>query len=324
MGPAIAYFGTVTPGQETEASARAHVVEQILDRVLPGWRSDPPKNDEDYDWLRHQAPRAKAALQRQSELAQKLGDNAPDMDAANLHPWRGRTAGPAKSSLVALHRRLLPKRSSTTLGGGAWLLGYRSTKSDPCRESRSVIPTRPVGCDRAPDSRVAEQGSAAPPCDVWLRPGVPLCFRAQVRARPHRLRLPRGRLASRSSRGVVSVALAHLDNRPGTDRSPHGAFHRPQTWPELTCAVEAATALATHCRSGCWLTASMWLTFRPTWLPGAVVRHRHNRKTGGPWRASPVFPNAKSSFGSSKPLRIAHLEPSTGSLPLLVWVARAA
>lgn len=119
MGPAIAYFGTVTPGQETEASARAHVVEQILDRVLPGWRSDPPKNDEDYDWLRHQAPRAKAALQRQSELAQKLGDNAPDMDAANLHPWRGRTAGPAKSSLVALHRRLLPKRSSTTLGGGS-------------------------------------------------------------------------------------------------------------------------------------------------------------------------------------------------------------
>ena len=72
---------------ETEASQRAHVVEQILDRVLPGWRKDRPKKDEDHNWLRDQAARAKAALQRSAELAEKLGDNAPDMDAANLHPW---------------------------------------------------------------------------------------------------------------------------------------------------------------------------------------------------------------------------------------------
>lgn len=87
MGPGVAYFGTVMSGSETEASQRAHVVEQILDRALPGWQRDRPKKDEEFNWLRNQASRAKAALQRQAELAEKLGDNAPDMDAANLHPW---------------------------------------------------------------------------------------------------------------------------------------------------------------------------------------------------------------------------------------------
>lgn len=86
-GPGIVYFGTVMRGAETEASALAHVVEKILDRVLPGWAKDRPKKDEEYDWLRDQASRAKAALQRSAELTEKLGDNTPDMDAANLHPW---------------------------------------------------------------------------------------------------------------------------------------------------------------------------------------------------------------------------------------------
>jgi Protein of unknown function (Hypoth_ymh) len=74
-------------GPRTDASARAHVVEQILDRVLPGWRRGRPKDDGRYSWLRDQASCAQAALQRSEELAEKLGDNAPDMDAANLHPW---------------------------------------------------------------------------------------------------------------------------------------------------------------------------------------------------------------------------------------------
>lgn len=86
-GGDVFIVGTHMRGSETEASQRAHVVEQILDRVLPGWARDRPKTDGDYDWLRDRASRAKAALQRQAELAEKLGDNAPDMDAANLHPW---------------------------------------------------------------------------------------------------------------------------------------------------------------------------------------------------------------------------------------------
>lgn len=87
MGPGITFFGTVMRGPETEASERAHVIEQILDRVLPGWSRDRPDKDKSYSWLRDQASRAKAALERQAKLAEKLGDNAPDMGAANLHPW---------------------------------------------------------------------------------------------------------------------------------------------------------------------------------------------------------------------------------------------
>ncbi len=87
MGPGIAYLGTVMSGSPTEAAARAHVVEVILDRVLPGWRQGLPVQDKEYSWLRSQAARAKTALERRSELAEKLGENTPDLDAANLHPW---------------------------------------------------------------------------------------------------------------------------------------------------------------------------------------------------------------------------------------------
>ena len=80
-------LGTHMRGSNTEASQRAHVVEQILDRVLPGWRKERPEKDVKYIWLRDQAARGKAALQRKAELKEKLGDNAPDMDASNLHPW---------------------------------------------------------------------------------------------------------------------------------------------------------------------------------------------------------------------------------------------
>jgi len=86
-GSGVVIFGAHMRGSATEAAQMAHVVEQILDRALPGWVRDRPKKDEKYTWLRDQASRAKAALLRQSELAEKLGDNAPDMDAANLHPW---------------------------------------------------------------------------------------------------------------------------------------------------------------------------------------------------------------------------------------------
>lgn len=86
-GGGVIVLGTHMRGSETEASQRAHVVEQILDRVLPGWRQDRPGKDGSYAWLRDQASRAKASLQRAAELAENLGDNAPDMDAANLHPW---------------------------------------------------------------------------------------------------------------------------------------------------------------------------------------------------------------------------------------------
>lgn len=86
-GGGVLMLGTHMRGSQTEASQRAHVVEQVLDRVLPGWSKDRPEKDTKYGWLRDQASRAKSALERATELAANLGDNAPDMDASNLHPW---------------------------------------------------------------------------------------------------------------------------------------------------------------------------------------------------------------------------------------------
>lgn len=87
QSPGVVRVGTRMRGTAPEASEHAYVVEQILDRVLPAWRRERPDSDPKYAWLRDQASRAKAVLQRGDELAEKLGDNAPDMDAANLHPW---------------------------------------------------------------------------------------------------------------------------------------------------------------------------------------------------------------------------------------------
>jgi len=85
--PGVVHLGTVMRGSQVEAAAAAHVVEQILDRVLRGWRGERPEQDPQYRWLRDQAARAKSQIQRADELAEKLGDDAPEMDAGNLHPW---------------------------------------------------------------------------------------------------------------------------------------------------------------------------------------------------------------------------------------------
>lgn len=73
---------------ETEAAQHAHVVEQILDRVIPTWRSNhKPSSDQEWLHLREWAARARSVLQREEELRERLGDGAPDMDASRLHPW---------------------------------------------------------------------------------------------------------------------------------------------------------------------------------------------------------------------------------------------
>ena len=66
--PGVTYLGTVMRGPSTEASERAYVVEQILDRTIPSWRSEKPAADKDFRWLRKQASRAKVALEREEEL----------------------------------------------------------------------------------------------------------------------------------------------------------------------------------------------------------------------------------------------------------------
>ena len=77
-----------TDAPQSAVIARAQVVEQILDRVLPEWRASVPR-DVSGRWQQHRqaAQRAIAQLERQAEIDEKLGENAPRMNAANLHPW---------------------------------------------------------------------------------------------------------------------------------------------------------------------------------------------------------------------------------------------
>jgi uncharacterized protein (TIGR02391 family) len=78
----------VTAASNAEIIPAAQVVEQILDRVLADWRSSVPVGKSNR-WVQHReaAQRALAQLKRQEEIRERLGDAAPLLDAARLHPW---------------------------------------------------------------------------------------------------------------------------------------------------------------------------------------------------------------------------------------------
>lgn len=87
--PGVAFLGDDRyPRGREEIPAAAQVVEQILDRVLPRWRSDVGE-DKKRRWQQHReaAKRAVAQLEREDEILERLGDNAPSLNAAQLHPW---------------------------------------------------------------------------------------------------------------------------------------------------------------------------------------------------------------------------------------------
>ncbi|MFJ7629818.1 TIGR02391 family protein [Streptomyces sp. NPDC097595] len=78
-------------GSQDEIIASAHAVEQILDRVLPDWRTsvDAVGNTRVNRWYQHReaAQRADAALVRDAEIRERLGDDAPQLSAGTMHPW---------------------------------------------------------------------------------------------------------------------------------------------------------------------------------------------------------------------------------------------
>ena len=90
-GAAVATAQRSNLGEQDEIRASAQVVEQIIGRVIPDWRSSVPDVDNSNvnRWSQHieAATRARAQLLRQAELAEKLGDNAPRLSASHLHPW---------------------------------------------------------------------------------------------------------------------------------------------------------------------------------------------------------------------------------------------
>lgn len=73
---------------EEEVVAQAQIVERILNSVVPNWRTT-IKSSPSLRWKQHReaAIRAKAQLLRDPELRANLGEDAPEISAANLHPW---------------------------------------------------------------------------------------------------------------------------------------------------------------------------------------------------------------------------------------------
>lgn len=75
---------------EEQIIAQAQVIEQIFDRVIPAWKDEVSKRAASYDsWSGHRetAQRALAQLERDQEIKDNLGEAAPDLNAARMHPW---------------------------------------------------------------------------------------------------------------------------------------------------------------------------------------------------------------------------------------------
>lgn len=89
-GPGIIGVFYETAASDDDITKEAQVVEQILTRVIPDWQSKlGTVSGYDNEWkpLRDVSIRAREVLQRQDEIKQNLGDNAPEISAANLHTW---------------------------------------------------------------------------------------------------------------------------------------------------------------------------------------------------------------------------------------------
>ncbi len=99
----IGFHSYRTNESEDEVVKRAQITEQILERVVPGWRSDIEKKDRQ-KWSVHYeaAVRAREELVRADEVKQNLGENAPELSAAELHAW---VWGGAKSLWQSGHFR---------------------------------------------------------------------------------------------------------------------------------------------------------------------------------------------------------------------------
>lgn len=84
----IGFHSYKTAAAEDEIVKRAQIVEQILDRIVPGWRSELEKKDRQKWSIHYEASiRAREELMRAEEVRENLGENAPDLSAAELHHW---------------------------------------------------------------------------------------------------------------------------------------------------------------------------------------------------------------------------------------------
>ncbi len=88
-------FSQQTVSPDEEVISQAAVVEKILDRELPQWRTK-VWSEINNRWSGHReaAIRAKELIERQGEIELNLGDSAPSISAATLHPWVWSAAAP--------------------------------------------------------------------------------------------------------------------------------------------------------------------------------------------------------------------------------------
>ncbi|MYS92000.1 MULTISPECIES: TIGR02391 family protein [Streptomyces] len=93
----------ITAASNDEVAKQAQVVEQILEHVIPGWSSRYSESRNNR-WTGHReaAIRAREALIRKQELDENLGENTPELSAAELHPW---VRGGASSQWQSSHFR---------------------------------------------------------------------------------------------------------------------------------------------------------------------------------------------------------------------------
>ncbi|WP_435278319.1 TIGR02391 family protein [Rhodococcus yananensis] len=78
-----------TAAPDVEVARQAQIVEKVLDRVISNWRIEISGKMANNRWARHReaAIRAREELIRKQEVEENLGENAPELSAAELHPW---------------------------------------------------------------------------------------------------------------------------------------------------------------------------------------------------------------------------------------------
>lgn len=78
-------------GDQAAIVESAQFAEQILERLIPDWKTSVPatENNRVNKWSQHieAVRRARVVLKHQAEIDEKLGDNAPQIRASQLHPW---------------------------------------------------------------------------------------------------------------------------------------------------------------------------------------------------------------------------------------------
>jgi Protein of unknown function (Hypoth_ymh). len=140
-------------GTDEQILANAQITEKILDRVIPTWRDELSHGNA--DWRVHHAAaiRAIAELDRADEVAHKLGDFAPVLDATALHPWAwegarslwesGHYAEAVMAATVKLNAETQNKVARRDISEGA--LFQQLFSNDPPRPSNPRL--RPRGDD---------------------------------------------------------------------------------------------------------------------------------------------------------------------------------